>query len=377
MRLNARQWVIAIIVLTFIILLTPHLWKKVERFKIDPDYRIPYALSKDYWLFERRLEKIADPNQIIVLGDSVVWGEYVLPNGTLSHFLNEAAGSTNRFINGGVNGLFPLALEGLVRYYGDTLRDRKIILHCNLLWMSSPKADLQIPQEETFNHQQLVPQFRPRVPCYKASVAERLNIVVDREVRFLGWVDHLQSAYFDGKSILNWTLADDAGDPPHYPNTYKNPFAQITFEVPTTPASDPLRGPQSPRHKAWDARGPAVQSFEWVDLNTSLQWGAFQRLVQQLLNHHNQLLIILGPFNEHMIAPDNLAAYQALCDAVADWLAKNKVTHLVPKVLPSGLYADASHPLTQGYERLSKEIYREEVFQAWLKSSRETAASRH
>jgi hypothetical protein len=295
----------------------------------------------------------------------------------LSHFLNEAAGATNQFINGGVNGLVPLALEGLVKYYGDTLRDRKIILHCNVLWMSSPKADLQINQEETFNHQQLVPQFHPRIPCYKAGVAERLNIVVDREVRFLGWVDHLQSAYFDGQSILNWTLADDAGDPPHYPNTYKNPLSQITFEVPTTPASDPLRGPQSSRHKPWDASGPVVQRFEWVDLDTSIQWSAFQRLVRQLLHHHNQLLVILGPFNEHMIAPDNLAAYQTLRDAVADWLVKNKVPHLVPEVLPGELYADASHPLTQGYQRLSERIHREEIFQQWLRSSPVRAGSGH
>ena len=53
-----------------------------------------------------------------MLGDSVVWGEYVAPDGTLSHFLNQEAEATNRFVNLGLNGLFPLAQEGLVDYYG-------------------------------------------------------------------------------------------------------------------------------------------------------------------------------------------------------------------------------------------------------------------
>jgi hypothetical protein len=71
----------------------------------------PTSLSRDYWLYQRRLEGVPQ-DKVVLLGDSVVWGEYVLPNGTLSHFLNEKAGSGERFVNGGVNGLFPLALEG-------------------------------------------------------------------------------------------------------------------------------------------------------------------------------------------------------------------------------------------------------------------------
>src|SRR5947209_1671428 len=84
----------------------------------------------------------APVDSIILLGDSVVWGEYVRPNGTLAHFLSQRSGRPGRFVNGGVNGLFPLALEGLVRHYGRALHDRKVIVHCNVLWMSSPKADL-------------------------------------------------------------------------------------------------------------------------------------------------------------------------------------------------------------------------------------------
>ncbi len=71
---------------------TPRLWKHIERFDTGPDYRIPYQLSNDYWLFDWRLQKIAAAKPIVVLGDSVVWGQYVKSDGTLPHFLNQQAG---------------------------------------------------------------------------------------------------------------------------------------------------------------------------------------------------------------------------------------------------------------------------------------------
>ena len=366
MRLDARQCALALALILLAVWLTPPLWKGVERFPTGPDYRIPYDLSKDYWLYERRLQDKIAPRDIVMLGDSVVWGEYVLPDGTWSHFLNEQAAPTNRFVNGGVNGLFPLALEGLVDSYGRALRNRKVILHCNLLWLSSPKADLQTDKEEKFNHSRLVPQFSPRIPCYKADVNERLGIIVEREVNFVAWVDHLQNAYFGQKSILNWTLADDGGEPARYPNSYKNPLAQITFEVPTAPADDPQRGPKSPRHKPWSENGGVTQ-FEWVDLDTSLQWGAFRRLIQTLRERGNEVFVILGPFNEHMLAGESRAPYRKLRDGVAAWLAENKVPHLTPEPLPSLLYADASHPLTDGYALLAGKTLASVDFQSWLK----------
>ncbi len=365
MRLNARHWALAVGLIVLLISLTPPLWKVVERFDIGPDYRIPYDLSKDYWLYQRRLEDKIDPGSIVMLGDSVVWGEYVLPDGTWSHFLNEQSGVRDKFVNGGVNGLFPLALEGLVDCYGQALRSRKVILHCNLLWLSSPKADMRTDKEETFNHSRLVPQFFPRIPCYRADANERLSAVVDRNFEFSAWVDHLQNAYFGQKSILSWTLEDDGGDPPHYPNSYRDPLAQITFSVPSAPRDDPQRGPKSPRHKPWSENGGATQ-FEWVDMETSLQWGAFRRIVSTLRGRGNDVFVILGPFNENMVAQESRAPYRKLRDGVAAWLTENKVAHFVPEALPSLLYADASHPLTDGYALLARRTLDSADFQSWL-----------
>ena len=367
MRLNGRQCALALGLILLAVFLAPRLWKSVERFDTGPDYRVPYDLSKDYWLYQRRLEDKIDPRAIVMLGDSVVWGEYVLPEGTWTHFLNAQTGQADKFVNGGVNGLFPLALEGLVDCYGRALRNRKVILHCNLLWMSSPKADLQIDKEERFNHSRLVPQFFPRIPCYKADASERLSAIVERELGFSAWVNHLQSAYFGQMSIPNWTLEDDGGDPPRYPNSYKNPLARITFNVPSAPRDDPQRGPKSPRHIPWSQSGGVTQ-FEWVDLNTSLQWNAFRRLVETLRGRGNDVFVILGPFNEHIIAPESRAPYLKLRDGVTAWLKQNNVPRLVPDALPSLLYADASHPLTDGYALLSRRILENGDFQNWLKA---------
>lgn len=364
MRLNARQWLLVAGIVVVILALAPWAWKKAERFDTGPDYRIPYTLSKDYWLYERRLQELP-PTNAVLLGDSVVWGEYVLPDGTLSHFLNQAAGQPDAFVNAGVNGLFPLALEGLVQHYGGALQHRKIILNCNLLWLSSPKADLQTKKEERFNHSRLVPQFSPRIPCYRADASERLGVLVERNLPVLSWVNHLQNVSFNQKSIPDWTLESGTGEPPGRPNTYKNPLAQLTLRVPSALANDPERGPASARHQPWSTTGEGTTRFEWVTLESSLQWAAFQRLTRLLRARGNDVLIVVGPFNEHLLAAENRAPYRQLRDGVAAWLKENQIPVLVPEPLASPLYADASHPLTEGYQVLAQQLHRDAAFQEW------------
>ncbi len=260
-RLGRRAWLAVLAIVVGCAVAVPALWKRAERFRIGPDYRIPYALSTDYWLYQRRLEEITDPQAVAVLGDSVVWGQYVRRGGTLTHFLNREAGwpkgtvpfssdkgtvpvssdetrdsprenwdsshgrLPERFLNCGVNGLFPLAMEGLVDYYARSLRDRKVLLHCNVLWMSSPQADLSVKKEKEFNHPRLVPQFFPRIPCYRADSNERLSAVIERNLGLFAWVNHLDDMYFDQRSIPGWTLEEDGSEPPRRPNAWRNPLA--------------------------------------------------------------------------------------------------------------------------------------------------------
>jgi hypothetical protein len=322
-RLTLRQWLAALLFVALTAVALPRVWKHIERFEVGADYRIPYALSSDYWLFDWYLQKAAAAKPIIVLGDSVVWGEYVRADGTLPHFLNAEAAKPDRFVNGGVNGLFPLALEGLVRDYGKALHDRKIIVVCNLLWLTSPKADLQAESDETINHAPLIPQFRPRVPCYQADAATRIGSAIGRQLSLMGWVNHLQSAYFNQRSVTQWTLAEDPDRPRCYPNAYRNPLARITCVVPSGHPDDLERGEGSARHKPWSADGPRKTAFEWVPLSSSLQWAAFQRTVGLLRHRTNDVLVIVAPFNEHMIAGPSLDAYMSIQSGITSWFTRD------------------------------------------------------
>jgi hypothetical protein len=305
MRLNARQWLVALAISAVFVLAAPRVWTHVERFDTGSDYRIPYQLSKDYWLYQRWLAERSDPQQVAVIGDSVVWGEYVSRDGTLSHFLGAASARPDRFVNAGVNGLFPLALEGLIEHYAPSLHDRKVILHSNVLWMSSPQADLSEDKEQIFNHSRLVPQFRPRLPPYRADAAERLSVLIERQVGFFAWVGHLQQAYFAQQSIPDWTLeAARTGQVSRL----------LELTVPGEVAPDPQRGLHSPRHRPWTASGGTPTRFEWVALDQSMQWAAFQRLVRLLRERGNDVLVMVGPFNEHMIAQEQRPVFHGLRD---------------------------------------------------------------
>ena len=53
----------------------------------------------------------------------------------------------------------------------------------------------------------------------------------------------------------------------------------------------------------------------------------------------NDVLVVLGPFNEHIMAEENRAVFQRIRDGIKDWLTKNQVQHIVPPTMPSPLYS--------------------------------------
>ena len=161
-RLSGREWIGLALFGLVVLLLAPRLWERVETVETGPDYRIPYELGNDYWLYERRARKAEG---IPIVGDSVVWGQYVTPGQTLSYYLNERPGGP-RFTNLGLDGAHPAALAGLLEHYGGGLSGKKVVLLCNPLWLTSPRADLQDPEETRLNHPGLLPQFHPRIPAW-------------------------------------------------------------------------------------------------------------------------------------------------------------------------------------------------------------------
>lgn len=349
-RLAPRHWLVALGLIVALCWAIPIAWQRAEPLQAGPDYRLPYSLGEDYWLYQRRCGQAASQDATLVIGDSVVWGHYVGKEETLSHYLSELGGG--RFLNLGVDGIHPVAMAGLVEHYGRALRGKKVLLHCNLLWMSSKTHDLQLDKHFAFNHPRLVPQFSPPIPCYKEPVARRLSMVVERNVPFFGWVNHVRAAYFGNTDFWAWTME----------HPYDNPLRAVTFELPS--ADEGPTPPPTP--ETWTQRGIRSFSPAWVDLDQSLQWASFRRTVQTLRGRGNRLFVLVGPFNEHLLKHPSRQAYRDRVAGVASWLAQHGIAHFAPPPLASHLYADASHPLRYGYAALAKQLLASAPFREFL-----------
>jgi hypothetical protein len=351
-RLTGREWLGLGLFAIVLVIFAPSVWRRAERFALEPDYRLPHDLSNDYWLFECYAGLAADHDDTLVIGDSVVWGEYATRQETLAHYLNELAGPA-RFANLGLDGAHPLALGGLVEFYAESISGKTVLLQCNPLWMSSPRADLQDDRASDFNHPRLVPQFAPSIPAYKAEISPRLGILWERWLPFSTWTAHLQQAYYDRLAIPAWTLQ----------HPYDNPLLPLARGLP--PSDNTRRHPPRP----WYKSGIAPQDYPWIDLDSSLQWQAFQRLVELLQERGNRLFVLVGPFNEHLLTPASLKRYEQAKARIAAWLREKGIPHSVPPPLRSDQYGDASHPLAAGYEEIARQLANDSFFRSGAPSA--------
>ena len=347
-RLSPREWIIAMVVAAAILAVLPFAWKRIEPIRIETNHRTPFSLGNDYWTYDRYCKEVsADRDTMLVVGDSVVWGHFVGKDETLPAHLNKTPGD-RRFANMGIDGIHPAALAGLMEHYGQAISGRKVILHCNLLWMSSPRHDLRGSKEFSFNHPDLIPQFIPRIECYKATVSHRLGVLIGRRVPVFGWADHMQIAYFDNSDLPTWTI-----DHPR-----ENPADAVTLRLPS-PDDPPT---PKPNIRPWTQKDIGEFDPPWVDLDDSFQWRCFQRTVDILTGRGNRVFVVVGPFNEHMLSKKALATYTTVTAKARRWLGARNIPHYAPKTLPSGTYADASHPLSEGYALLAEELLANEAF---------------
>jgi hypothetical protein len=116
----------------------------------------------------------------------------------------------------------------------------------------------------------------------------------------------------------------------------------------------------------WFERGIEPQDFPWVELAGSLQWRAFRETVALLRHRGNDVFVVLGPLNEHLLTIESRQRFNELSREVRQWLVEQQIPHLEPDLLPSETYADTSHPLRAGYEQLARQIHASKPFQDWL-----------
>jgi hypothetical protein len=214
--------------------------------------------------------------------------------------------------------------------------------------MTSPKHDLQTDKEHRFNHPKLVPQFAPTIPCYKASFSTRLSAVVKRHVPFFNFRSHLNITCFQSMDVPAWTIE----------HPYENPLSSVTLRL---PASDNY---ERPNGTARPGRGPGQTTLQWVELETSLQWLFFRRSVELLRRRNNRVFVLIGPFNEYKLDTDSIDTYRNMQVEIEAWLRRNNVPYYMPGVLPRHLYVDTSHPFSDGYAALAKQLFENDSFRS-------------
>lgn len=348
-RLSWKHWAVALVIILVIVYLLPVIWQGLEEFGPSTDYRLPYLLSDDYWMFTRWSKHACSEYPFVVVGDSVVWGQYVAMDGTLSYYLNEKSGE-DIFANLGVDGTHPAAILGLVKHFGKAISNKRVLLHLNPLWMTSKRHDLSGDKEFRLNHPRLVPQFIPNLACYNPTFAQRVSVAMERKMRFFSWTRHIRANYFENMDIGSWAME----------NPYRNPLKAITLEIPV-PENQPKSRPVS-----WTERGAKKQNFQWVQAEESFQWSSFKRVIKTLKARNNNIFVLLGPFNPYILTDESLNRYNGMKNEMESWLEDEGIDYRSASDLPSEHYADASHPLKEGYAIIAEELFETESFRQWM-----------
>lgn len=344
MRLGWRHWVALSALLCALFRFLPVWWLTADAFHVSDGYRLPYELSDDYWLFQRWSRAASSRYRGLIIGDSVVWGQYVAEDQALSQCLNRLAGE-ELLANAGVDGLHPAAILGLLQYYGGAIVGKGVILHLNLLWMSSPRRDLS-GDTARFNHPGLVPQLLCRPASYRPSLAEMAGIVLERHVAFFSLKEHLRLTRFEGMDAQNWTVQ----------NPYRNPFDGVESLPDSAPGGPAV---------SWEERGIVAQDLPWVQADSSYQWASCVAAIELLRRRDNAVLVVIGPFNENLLTGRSPYRYRFVRSQVEQWLGDHGVPYYAVANLPSHLYADASHPLAEGYRTMARSLHDSGVFREW------------
>jgi hypothetical protein len=268
----------------------------------------------------------------------------------------------DRFANLGVNGLHPAAARGLVRRYGSGISGKGVIVHFNPLWIRSPVPDLSRPDEGGGfrpHHVRLLDQFDRGVRNYPAGAEDRIAAAAEGLVPFLALKNHLRTVYFGNRSSGRWAVE----------NPYRNPLGPLGNRDRIAELVSSSRGPHTPP-VPWNQNVNVVggQNFPWTRPAESYQWYCFRDLLRTLKARNNEVFVLFGPFNPHIMTPESLERYRSIRAEMTRWMSDNRVAcHVVPD-LPSEFYPDASHVMKAGYVRIAEALLADPAFQKWMQT---------
>jgi len=347
---TALGWCATLLLVVLLAWGGPILWWQMETLPRDTTYRLPDANSEDYWAFAKWLTCAREADHVLLLGDSVVWGQYAAPAETLPACLNRVFPHGPRHANLGVNGGHPVALMTLAGIHARKWDGRRVAVCFNPFWISSPELDLQPGRNPPrLFHPRLLPQFEAGLTAYEASFPERPGTLVERRVPLLPLERHWRITWLDGKTWDNWML-DNPG---------ALPLSTVGRVLPA-PAAKAQTEPVP-----WHRGGAARKSAAWVPVAASRQAAAFLDLLRVLKERRASVLVLLATYNTHMLPVENVAAYETAMEEFGGKVRELGVPSVALPVLPSDLYGDASHPLPAGYERWAEFLARDPAYCRW------------
>ena len=352
--LSIGEWVLVGLLFFGIITVVSSCWHRWEEFNPDSDYRLPCWEEKksDYWAFSRWCKYAHPRYKVFVIGGSVIWGQEVRNDETISHYLNQFAGDKRFSANMALDGFHPVAMYGLTKYYGKHLNDKHILLLCSPFWMSNKRYDLQ-GEWYNFHHPRLAPQFWPRIKCYKEKVDVKLAVLLERGIPFVGLIRHILSNYYENVSVQKWIVK----------HPYRNPLTAITFK------SGPVLAKAQGSGQSWEERYQEKLDRYYLSASESLQLKYFKKTIKLMQSKNNKLFVLLL-YHPYILTPESLERFYNFRKEIRLWLDKEGISYFdVDQHIPSKYYADeCSHFLKEGHIILAKLFFENESFRKWIKT---------
>ncbi|MDD2479140.1 MAG: hypothetical protein PHS31_04540 [Victivallaceae bacterium] len=357
-RLSNKELVVtAIFIIIVVLFLAPYIWFKMEKIDTSGQFRLASKHRANYWLYRHWVADATKNHPVIFLGDSVVWGMYVNNDNTIPAKINQALGKKT-VANLAIDGLHSIATKGLLENYASAIRDKKVIVHYNPLWMQSKITDLShiavINDEEDrdmdrapqINHPRLIPQFSQEITAYNEGFSEKAGVLRERYIPFFALLNHIRLSFFNNDDFKQWII--------DHPN--ENPLTKIALTIDACE-----RDKNKNYDRDWETSGMTKQNWPWLEPEESLQWKAFQQIVQLLKKRNNEICIMIGPINPYMLTAESLKRYRALQQEICAWLKSQNVEYVLVKDMPPKMYADASHPLADGYDLIVKQLLKTKI----------------
>lgn len=352
MILSLREWIAAIVVTSVIIATIYYGWSSWERFTPGPDHRETCwaELQSDYWAYMRWCRYARGHYDIMLLGDSVIWGQEVPSNETISHYMNQYLGK-DMVANLGNDGLFMAGIRGVVKYYGDYLGDTNIIVEFNPLWMTNPTRDLHGPKKSQYHHPRLIPQFDSRINYYH-DLNTRMGYQMEHYFRVFPFVRHLMANYYNNTSISGWMVE----------HPYSDPFSAITFKAAPVMAESQGQGID------WEAKKMKIADEPFIDPAESIQFECFLDALSMLEKKHTRVFVLIGPYNTYYLTPESRQRCFDMIANVKKVFDEKGIPYFDSLAIgiPGNTFGDSCHLLKDGHDYLAREFVNDPSFRKWV-----------